>query len=79
MSSADFEKDVIDSLARLETKMNLLVGEDGNGGFKADIEQRMRKQESRRSRGWRMTGLTSLASAIGGGIAAWIFKHFFGQ
>lgn len=72
-SSASFEKNTIDTLARIETKMDIIVGQDGNGGRLNDLENRMRSVERRK---WRISGVAGVAGAGISSILAWAFRHF---
>ena len=73
MSQVEFERHVIDSLGRLETSMQGLVGSDGNGGWKNDIETRMRSQERRR---WKEYGFVSAITAIIGAVASAVASYW---
>jgi hypothetical protein len=76
--SGSFERETIDTLARIETKMDILVGEDGNGGRIADLELRMRTVERHSGRRkWRITGVASVASAAATGTITWLVRHFW--
>lgn len=59
----DFQSKVIGTLARLETKMDLLVGADGNGGTIADLEERVDTIEGRQIPRWLGTALSSVFGA----------------
>lgn len=61
MSDPEFQRHVTDSLARLETKMTILVGEDGTGGRMASVEDRVSSLERHR---WKQAGFLSAVSAI---------------
>ena len=62
MHSDEFQNTVISSLADLQAKMNIVVGEDGNGGRVNDLELRTRAVERQQ---WRKSGLVSaLTSGI---------------
>lgn len=69
MPDHQFERDVIESLAELKTKMNILVGEDGTGGWKRDVEGRVRRVEGHR---WKLAGFSTAAGGIGGSIFGFI-------
>lgn len=68
-----FEKQVLEDLTEIKTKMDIVVGADGNGGRLADLEARMRSVESLK---WRMTGIASVASAAAAGGVTWLLNHF---
>jgi hypothetical protein len=61
LSESDFQRHVIDSLGRLETKMDTLVGLDGNGGRVESIDGRIRSLERHN---WRQSGFFSAIGAI---------------
>ena len=61
MSDQDFREQVIGSLVRLETKMNYLVGEDGNGGRMKDLEDRTTALEQQ---WWKLLGFVCAISTI---------------
>lgn len=50
MSDQNFQVQVTNTLARLETKMDLLVGSDGTGGWKSNVDERLENLESERER-----------------------------
>lgn len=75
--SASFESQTIDTLARIETKMNILVGADGNGGRIADHELRLRRQEAHNRRAWiRPASFASAISAAVSGLITWAVNYF---
>lgn len=51
MRGPEFQTHVIDVLGRLETKMDGLVGKDGNNGRMGDLEDRVAILEDSHSRG----------------------------
>jgi succinyl-CoA synthetase alpha subunit len=69
---SEFEKNTIELLTRLDTKMTIMVGPDGNGGWKADAEQRIRSLEHRRIA---THGMVGVISAIVTGLLNWTFQH----
>lgn len=72
----EFQRSVTGTLARLETKMDLLVGEDGNGGWKEDMEDRMRILEKRKNL---RAGALGVTSAMIGGTLDWVAQHLLGK
>lgn len=70
--SVTFEKETIDALARIETKMDILVGQDGNGGRLNDMEHRLRAVERRK---WRISGIAGVAGATISALLSWAFRH----
>lgn len=75
--SANFESQTIDTLARIETKMDILVGSDGNGGRMADLEVRMRRQENHIRRSWiRPASFASVISAAISGLITYVVNYF---
>ncbi len=78
MSEAEFQRHVTDSLARLETKMDLLVGDDGAGGRLAQMDAEI---ESLKRHRWRQSGALSIigglvGAAITGLTEYFSFRHF---
>lgn len=69
-----FEKRTIDTLARIETKMDILVGRDGNGGRLSDLENRMRSVEHRK---WKISGMSGVAGAGISYLVTWVIRHLF--
>jgi len=79
----DFEEKVLDALTELKvgmgdlkTKMGILVGPDGTGGWKADTEERVQSLEETRSnqRGF-VAAVTAGGSAVGvllGALLQWL-------
>lgn len=71
MHDQDFQVQVLTSLKELQTKMNILVGEDGTGGWKRDTDFRLRAAERHR---WRQTG----GASILGAVVAFVTQFLFG-
>lgn len=69
--SDSFQDRVIDTLARLETKVDRIVGDDGNGGAILDLELRVRRLEGHR-RVFRLSVPSVIAAAVFGALD-WLF------
>ncbi|MDE2105604.1 MAG: hypothetical protein KGL39_50725 [Patescibacteria group bacterium] len=78
VSHDEFQTLVLQGIARLETKMDSLVGQDGNGGKVADLHKRVGVLEVDKNRdSGRINWLGDMIKAgIGGGmvlVANWIW------
>jgi hypothetical protein len=73
MNEGEFRGQVIDSLARVETKMDILVGSDGTGGWKAEADRRLERLEQRHLR---HSGVIGLIGAAAAGAVNWAWHHF---
>ena len=80
MTDHDFQAAVTGTLARLETKMDIVVGADGTGGWKANVEDRLgileaEHQQQRGRIGWISNMVTAgIASGLTA-VAQWIFHR----
>lgn len=68
-----FERQVLEDLAEIKTKMNVVVGEDGNGGRIGDHEKRLRGVERR---WWRAAGFYAAISLAAAMVFSWFKSHF---
>lgn len=74
MEHGEFQREVIEKLAQIDTKLTIAVGSNGDGGKMADLDDRMREVERDRDTekgrrqvlGW----VRDLASAVIGGAVA---------
>ena len=81
-SDHEFQTEVTGTLARLETKMDIIVGADGTGGWKAETDSRLRSLEEARNRdhGRRQGRAGLLGGIIGAGITGlgkYLVSHFW--
>lgn len=77
----EFQVQVTDTLARLETKVDIIVGPDGTGGWKAETNRRIDRLESTsaRDRGFRQGRAGLIGGLIGAGLPRLlqlVFSHF---
>ena len=84
MGHDEFQGQVIAGIARLETKMNLLVGPDGNNGKISVIEDRLDKLESEQDKSQgryqgKHSWLYAALSSIGGSAATIALQKMFGH
>lgn len=68
MSPDDFQTHVIDTLARLDTKMDTLVGEDGR------VTKLEEDVEDLKVARWTITGMATGISIVASSIVNFIFK-----
>jgi hypothetical protein len=74
LTDHEFQLKVIESLSRLETKMDALVGEDGNGGWKAAITQQVEDLEKDK---WKRSGASGILGALFGGLCQFVGHYVF--
>lgn len=69
MTPDDFQDHVIDTLARLDTKMDTLVGPDGR------IPKLETDVESLKKARWTIGGIVTTVSVLGGEAVRLLFHH----
>jgi len=74
LTDHNFQTQVIDSLARLETKMDALVGKDGSGGSQGRLDVRVADLERDK---WKRSGAIGVVGALFGGACEFIGHYVF--
>lgn len=79
ISEQEFREKMIDGIADLRAKMNMLVGLDGTNGWKSEVDKDIKELKSdrdTRSGSHRVLGfLSNFASGIVGAILTYLLKR----